>query len=389
MMLDLGARLYNRDDYNRTALAHACSGGHAELVTLLLSKKPQDPSDLDDWDDWLHAADDDGKTALHLAVERCEVGCVQALVDAGFNVNISDRDRTSALLYADDVEIVRILLDAGAEDLRNEKDDSAASLACENPARIEVLRLILQRFPDTDHADYPLLSFAASVGNLEAVRLLVSTRPPGYVNVRNACGLTELLAVDRPEMVRLLLELGADPRIVDNAGKTPLMRHHNAVCARLLLDAAPDLVGARDLQGRTAVMHLSCCDGQHVAPALEELFRYCEEHGIDAEVNGRADNGDTALHVAMVRGDLRAVKLLLEQGADMMSISHDGTTVLMKPFLARDVLGSTYEDIRMGYAARYHGLEDAQVSKCLKTLLDTVLLYGVSGTETCCEAQDD
>jgi hypothetical protein len=91
----------------------------------------------------------------------------------------------------------------------------------------------------------------------------------------------------------------------------------------------------------------------------------------------------------MVRGDLRAVKLLLEQGADMMSISHDGTTVLMKPFLARDVLGSTYEDIRMGYAARYHGLEDAQVSKCLKTLLDTVLLYGVSGTETCCEAQDD
>ncbi|ODB86160.1 hypothetical protein A3195_10970 [Candidatus Thiodiazotropha endoloripes] len=54
--------------------------------------------------------------------------------------------------------------------------------------------------------------------------------------------------------------------------------------------------------------------------SLEDLFRYCEEHiGIEniTNVNNQAADGDSLLHLAAYWGDIGAIRLLLENGAEV------------------------------------------------------------------------
>lgn len=71
--------------------------------------------------------------------------------------------------------------------------------------------------------DVPVIFYGVQIGELEIVRLLVEAGAD--VNVRNAYGNPPLwvamtaLGGDPPGVVRLLLEHGADPGIKNNAGK--------------------------------------------------------------------------------------------------------------------------------------------------------------------------
>jgi ankyrin repeat protein len=386
LLLTSGASVYSVNGTGMSALALACEGGHAEVVELLLYTEPElgDEDARAQWVAWLFAEDGSGWNAMHWAAAGSHRGCVQALLDIGFDANLPDTEGVTPLHLVDDVEVARILLDEGAEDLSDDYGHTAASRACESSSRVEVLRLLLQRFPDSDHPDRPLLFDAAQAGNLEAVRLLLAARPPGYINKRGFSGGSALHFTKDPEAVRLLLELGIDPRIVDNEGKTSIMSSFEAACVRLLLDAAPDLVGARDLEGRTAVMHLSC-SGMHYK-ALEELFRYCEERGVDAGVNIKDLNGDTALHIAMIGGCLPAVELLLEKGAEVLNSGCGGTTALMKPLLDEAAIQSTYNELYFHWMT---DTRDTNAAACVRALLDAVLRGGEVDGGASCEAQED
>jgi ankyrin repeat protein len=295
-------------------------------------------------------------------MECTDVGLVRRLLELGVDVNARSRCGDTALLVAcqrGNIEMASFLLTCGARtDAGGHWDillrdacragrtkmvtllltfdnitlyHDTISLALQDPARVEILRLLLQRFPDCESPGRPLLHEAMKVGNLKAVRMLVEIRPPGYVDTRGLEGCTPLFNCYKPVVMRLLLELGADPRAADINGQTPITACRNPACVRLLLEAAPDLVCRRDDEGWNAVMHMSCSGDRY--EALEELFRYCEEHGIDAGVNNKANNGDTALHIAMSTvNNPRVVKLLLEKGADALASGCDGMTVLMKPF---------------------------------------------------------
>jgi ankyrin repeat protein len=253
------------------------------------------------------------------------------------------------------------------------------SLALQDPTRVEILRLLLQRFPDCESPEYPLLFDAARAGNVEAVRLLVEVRPPGYIGIKDEDGYTALFACNTPDMVRLLLELGADPRAADINGQTPIMACINPACVRLLLDAAPDQVSIRDDEGRTAMMHLSR-DYHH--EALEELFRYCEEHGIDDGVNNKAKNGDTALHMAMASRNPRAVKLLLDKGAEVLGSRRDSMTVLMEPFVLLHPPPTKSIEIDVWQTdtnSWWKAVLDTSV--CLKAVLEAVLAHGAEAAD--------
>jgi ankyrin repeat protein len=357
-LLESGAERYY-PFFGNTALHTACREGRTEVAALLLlpDRLPGD-GDERQRKRWLHAFDDRMQTALHMAVQGGHVGCVQALVDAGFDVDDDDKYGHPALIYADDVEIVRILLDAGAEDCFQ----TLSSHACKDPARIDVLRLLLQRFPDSHLRSRSLLFFAVKAGNPEAVRLLLATQPPGYVNRKDSYDRTALFDCNTAGVMRLLLEMGAEPRRVNIFGQSPLMHARNTTCVRLLLEAAPDMVNKRDSRGWNAVMHLSCSDRHY--EALEELFRYCEEHGVDADVNNKANNRATALHMAMERCNLHVVRLLLENGADALPSGDGGVTALMKPFL---------HGVSSNVRSPEMDAVDANMSVCLKVLMKAVL----------------
>ncbi|XP_008653638.1 potassium channel AKT3 [Zea mays] len=110
------------------------------------------------------------------------------------------------------------------------------------------------------------------------------------------------------QCIKLLLEHGADPNASDAQGRVPLWealsRGHRGA-AQLLADGGADLAsGDAALYARAAV------EAGDVA-LLEDVAR----HGGDVTV-ACCDDGGTALHRAVLQGDVGMARALLEHGAD-------------------------------------------------------------------------
>jgi ankyrin repeat protein len=224
---------------------------------------------------------------------------------------------------------------------------------------------------------FSLLHHAAMAGNLEAVRMLLDFEPTRDVNERDFLGLNALDLCTNVEVARLLLERGANPRLVDKYGNTVLMKG-GVVCARVLLEVAPDLISMRNRSGLTAVMDHSCSFSLRVDNLLEVLLRSCKEMGLDAGVNARAMNGDTALCIAIDKGSLPKIKLLVENGADVLSCGREDMTVFMRVLMSRTI-GAYIPRPDGSLLPRDKAGVDSEMKECLQIMLDAVLLRGGGG----------
>ncbi len=203
------------------------------------------------------------------------------------------------------------------------------------------------------------LMVAATLPDLRLLRALIAKG----VDVNRAhVGITPLIAVTRdsyegrPDAVMTLLANGADARIADAAGNTPL--HHAARCAEpsiaaLLLDAAAD-VNAINAEGLTALAiacsnanwkvaaflleHGARPDVTQAQPALQFAAGITDDDptGVKLLLKQRA-NADargtferTALMAAALAGHARIVEALLAGGADADLSDQRGTTALME-----------------------------------------------------------
>jgi len=123
------------------------------------------------------------------------------------------------------------------------------------------------------------------------------------------------------KVVRILLRAGADTRIQDAFGETPLhkVRGNNATeIVRLLLDASAP-VDAASTQGCTP-LHSAAFKG--CAGSLCLLLRA----KANPEIQDR--DGCTALHVAAANGNWECVKVLLEQRANAKATDWSNSTAL-------------------------------------------------------------
>jgi len=166
---------------------------------------------------------------LHIAAANGHVDCVDLLLRLGFGVDTRDRlDKASALHWAAQeghVDVVTRLLAAGA-DIDGEGDaheiGAIGWATCFQRVRTEVAELLLAR------GAKPTIFSAVALGREDLVRALVAANPT-LLRVRKMSRFehrrTPLhLAVlkNRPAMVKLLIELGADPLAKDSRGYTPL-----------------------------------------------------------------------------------------------------------------------------------------------------------------------
>ncbi|MCZ6772502.1 MAG: ankyrin repeat domain-containing protein [Proteobacteria bacterium] len=143
-----------------------------------------------------------------------------------------------------------------------------------------------------------------SVGNLDAVRALVEAG--AEVNQASRFMSTPLIAATRyPEssaVVRLLLSRGADPRMKDGAGNTPL---DNAAYAGDL--ETVNLLMAAGLTPKAVIQPARMGHRQIVKAALEA--------GADLKTNGKFTGH--ALNAALYGQQPEIAKLLIEKGADL------------------------------------------------------------------------
>lgn len=203
------------------------------------------------------------------------------------------------------------------------------------------------------------LMIAVTLPDLRLLRALIAK---GADVNRVHGGITPLIAATRdsyqgrPEAVTTLLANGADARVADAAGNTPL--HHAARCpepviAALLLDAAAD-VDAINADGMSA-LGIACAnanwstaafllergaspDQERAQPALMCAASVAEDDPAGARlllkhraaVDARAALQRTALMAAALGGHARIVEALLAAGASPDLADHRGTTALME-----------------------------------------------------------
>ncbi len=320
-----------------TALMTAARTGRGDAVEALV----RHGADVDAKESWRE------QTALMWAAGEGHVEAVEALLEAGAQRDVRSKAGFTPYLFAirqGNVDVVGTLLDAGsdinetlpprrrrgspgppdgAESERNsQKGTSALDLAVAN-AHFDLASILLDRGADPNAAgpgwgplhtiswvrkpgvgsNDPAPEGSGTMESLELVRELVehgadidfqmTRRSRAGSHSLNTVGATPFLAAARTadaELMKLLIELGANPLITTEDGTTPLM-----VAAGLGTRAPEEDAGTPE--------------------AVAEAVKFAISLGLD--LNAVDSNGETAMHGAAYKHKAAAVALLAAAGADI------------------------------------------------------------------------
>jgi ankyrin repeat protein len=368
--LDAGLHPGVTDDTGQSLHQVAKSLGHTDLELLMRDRQEHDerPAEVKRAVASIHAAAADGRlddlqallerhpdlldargleparqTALHKAAAGGHRRCVQLLLECGASVNIRDYGDNAYPLhfaaFAADLAVVRLLVEAGADVIGDGDDHQVGELGwatCLGRVREDVAVYLLAA-----GARLSIWS-AIALGRADEVRGFVHADPAVLTarmsrSEHRRTPLHHAAAVNRPDMVRLLLDLGAPVDALDATGGTALtlaarQRAEPRVLALLEeAGAAPDLLAAVSLERYDLAEQLLAADPGRLGPdgrdtiALHVLVaqqnvagvRWLLGQGVD--VNAKRvlwDCNSTALHVTAEHGLVDMARLLLDAGAD-------------------------------------------------------------------------
>jgi ankyrin repeat protein len=171
-------------------------------------------------------------------------------------------------------------------------------------------------------------------------------------NARDEAGDTALMRAALyadVEMMRILVESGADVRVLGRDGTAPLLRtNHDLDKMRFLLDrGAPvdgfAMVAAASVPGSRSALELLLAhggNGRAAVPAYTALMAAAGNGDLDAvhclldhgaNVKAKTPTGFTALIGAALSGNAKVVALLLERGADPNAVCELERGILQTP----------------------------------------------------------
>jgi ankyrin repeat protein len=358
-------------------VADAAMRGDREAVRAALARKAD-----------VNAAQVDGTTALHWAVERDDVELAELLLTAGARVSTRTREGVTPLQLAainGSAAMVGRLIRSGADPNAplTPAGDTALMLAART-GKTDAVRLLLEARADVNARESwggtTALMWAVAQDHAEAARLLIAAGADvnarsHYVAAANGRGfegrtpvasrteekveefasgwLTPLMFAARDgrlELARMLAAAGADVDAVAGDGKTALalaIFNGSYEVASFLVDRGAD-VNKADAQRFTPLFWAVDRRNMETAPNFPwmvtvdpmPLIRKLLDAGANpnAIVNntprGRMREGSprivfaTALMRAAFAGDLEVVTLLLARGADPSIVSRDGETLV-------------------------------------------------------------
>lgn len=363
LLLDAGARVKWPDRSPFQPLISAAYMGESEIMELLLSAGAE-----------VNATDNSGSTALLEALYDEDIpldtvlDIVETLLDAGADVNsaIIDTDGgsssfrgltvleravfrgsisittilldigaklTEATLYyaaeSNNEELVRILLDAGADVNGRARYGHTALKAAATNQNIELTKVLLKRGANVnDRAGSSLwrramtpLQVASFHGNFELARILLEAGADVNAPFAEYCLWfdddfnfegTALQAASHSgstKVVQLLLSAGAEVNApISRDGVAPLseaIQEKNTALVMLLLDAGADI----DRSG-TALQYAMKWGEFSVIQALLNA-------GSDVDASSLELSSATAFTAAVEGGDMKLIQLLLDNGVDI------------------------------------------------------------------------
>jgi ankyrin repeat protein len=256
---------------------------------------------------------------LHFAAHQGHLEAVDLLLARGLDVNTRERgDNTYAMHWAaaaGHLDVVRRLTDAGG-DVIGRGDDHNLDVIGWASASDDAAHRAVADFLVSRGARHHIFS-AIALNLADEVRRIVAEDPSALNkrmsrNENHRMPLHFAVQQRRPEMVSLLLELGADPLAVDGSGQPAAIYATVADTDRAVMERIRDMTSAELISAvrghrppRATMMDLVALLALTDWEKAEQLWR-----------ESREVREPGALHVMAKRGDSAAVKWLLEHGAD-------------------------------------------------------------------------
>ncbi|KAJ7976420.1 Ankyrin repeat containing protein [Quillaja saponaria] len=261
--------------------------------------------------------DKQGQTLLQLAISQSRPDLVQLLLEFEPDIEAPSRSGSTPLEVASssgEALIVELLLAHKANTERSESSTWGPIHLAAAGGHMEVLRLLLLKGAHADSLTKDgntALHLAVEEGRRDCARLLLANgAKPDIRNIQDGDTPLHIAAGSGDEhMVKLLLQKGAKKDVRNRGGKT-----------------AYD-VAAENGQNRLFDA-LKLGDSLCLAARKGEVRNIQKLLENGAAINGRDQNGWTALHRASFKGQIEAVRFLLEKGIDVDAKDEDGYTAL-------------------------------------------------------------
>ncbi|KAH8805995.1 ankyrin repeat-containing domain protein [Xylogone sp. PMI_703] len=326
---EAGADLNARDDNSFTPLYEASLWGNFKSVEVLV-ELGADTSLATSVEEGVQ-----GWTPLIVASEEGHIRCVNLLLKANADPNLAGPHGTP-LYYAlrrSHEDVCQALLDHGADPNHPALDPPVLIQVLtdifDEDKKARLRKLLVERGAKVDVVDFtgqsPLI-YAAQVGDADCVRYLLDHGAD--VSVTDGSGRNALLyAVDyyRVEVVRLLLERGVKQHGTEQDELVPIFRAiSNEELVKLLLEHGAE-TDVRSPFGKTPLMAAAETSN---AAIVKLLLSY--DAGVDLEMahnKGDMYGGWTALAYGIEGGNEEIVRLLAEAGADVNHRLEDASTL--------------------------------------------------------------
>ncbi|KAJ7443837.1 ankyrin repeat-containing domain protein [Mycena latifolia] len=220
-------------------------------------------------------------------------------------------------------DVVRILVDNGANVNANEGDNATALLTASARGHDDIIRLLLEHNVNIDFRgkNGTALQVAAYSGHARTVHLLI--QGGADVNAEGGRYGTALYAAatqGKEKMLHLLLKNGAAVNRLSGSYGTPLcgaIRRSSYETTRALLHHGADVNS--EIPGDGTVLQRASFRG------CEAIVRLLLEHGADA--NLKTGGYGPPLYIASDRGHYTIVRLLIDHGAEVNGSCHNALQV--------------------------------------------------------------